>query len=332
MDIRQLEAFVWVTRLGSFSKAGEQLFLTQPTISAHIGSLERELGVRLVARTTKSVGLTEEGVRLLAYAEEILRLRDEAMTAVALEKQRCNSLTALFQIGAEEKTVLSFVGSGGKTTFLFALANELAQQGRRVAVTTTTRIFRPDAQQCPQVVTDGDKHKINALLAQARLVTVGMQQENGKLSSPGEEMLDYLRRSADVLLIEADGSRGLPLKATSEYEPVVWPKTRRVVAVVGLSALGEPLGRVCHRAHLAQELLRTGVEHIVTPLDVVRLVTQCYGQFGARLTVALNQADSAYLRDRAREIALLLRQKGIRNIVITSFLTRQFEDDTGANR
>ena len=50
MNLKQLEAFVQVAEGGSFSKAAKQLFLTQPTISAHISSLEKELNARLFVR------------------------------------------------------------------------------------------------------------------------------------------------------------------------------------------------------------------------------------------------------------------------------------------
>ena len=61
MNLKQLEAFVKVAEGGSFSKAAKSLFLTQPTISAHISSLERELNVRLFVRNTKEVILSEQG-------------------------------------------------------------------------------------------------------------------------------------------------------------------------------------------------------------------------------------------------------------------------------
>lgn len=82
MDFKQLEAFSAVVNLGSFSRAGERLFLTQPTISAHIRSLEQELGVQLIVRTTKEVYPSEEGKRLYAYAQKLLRLRDDAIASV----------------------------------------------------------------------------------------------------------------------------------------------------------------------------------------------------------------------------------------------------------
>ena len=55
MNLKQLEAFVEVAEGGSFSKAAKNLYLTQPTISAHISALEKELEVRLFVRNTKEV-------------------------------------------------------------------------------------------------------------------------------------------------------------------------------------------------------------------------------------------------------------------------------------
>lgn len=68
MNLKQLEAFVEVAESGSFSKAAKCLFLTQPTVSAHILALEKELDIRLFVRNTKEVCLTEEGQRLYFYA------------------------------------------------------------------------------------------------------------------------------------------------------------------------------------------------------------------------------------------------------------------------
>lgn len=74
MNLKQLEAFVSVAEEGSFSKAAKALFLTQPTVSAHISSLETELGVRLFVRNTKEVNLSEDGQTLYGYAKQMIVL------------------------------------------------------------------------------------------------------------------------------------------------------------------------------------------------------------------------------------------------------------------
>ena len=74
MNLKQLEAFVQVSESGSFSKAAKELFLTQPTISANISSLEKELNVRLFIRNTKEVSLSDDGKDLYRYAKQITDL------------------------------------------------------------------------------------------------------------------------------------------------------------------------------------------------------------------------------------------------------------------
>lgn len=72
MDLKQLEIFVAVAKYRSFSKAAKELFLTQPTISAHIQNLEKELGTILVNRNNKLITLTKPGEILFDHAIYIL--------------------------------------------------------------------------------------------------------------------------------------------------------------------------------------------------------------------------------------------------------------------
>lgn len=87
MNLKQLEAFVEVAESESFSKAAKKLFLTQPTVSAHISSLEKELDVRVFVRNTKEVALSEEGQKLYRYARQILDLTDEIREEFGRERE-----------------------------------------------------------------------------------------------------------------------------------------------------------------------------------------------------------------------------------------------------
>ena len=87
MDFRQLEVFVAVVDLSSFSKAGEKLYLSQPTVSAHIIALEKELDVPLIIRNTREIYPSEEGQKLYDYAIRLLRLRDEALEQICAHGQ-----------------------------------------------------------------------------------------------------------------------------------------------------------------------------------------------------------------------------------------------------
>ena len=86
MNLRQLEAFVEVAEAGSFSKAAKILFLTQPTISAHISTLEKELNTRLFVRNTKEVSLSESGKLLYRYARQIVDLESKIQEVFLDEK------------------------------------------------------------------------------------------------------------------------------------------------------------------------------------------------------------------------------------------------------
>jgi DNA-binding transcriptional LysR family regulator len=83
MDLRRLEIFVKVAELGSFSRAAEALFLTQPTVSEHMRALEDELGVQLLDRLGRGAAATPAGTLLLGYAERMLALSREAAQAMA---------------------------------------------------------------------------------------------------------------------------------------------------------------------------------------------------------------------------------------------------------
>ncbi|HZK24604.1 MAG TPA: selenium metabolism-associated LysR family transcriptional regulator [Oscillospiraceae bacterium] len=80
MEFYQLEAFVMVAAHRSFSRAAEQLYLSQPTISSHVKSLETELNTPLFDRGKNGLLLTPAGTTLFRYAKDLLQLRTDALT------------------------------------------------------------------------------------------------------------------------------------------------------------------------------------------------------------------------------------------------------------
>ena len=79
MEFRQLEVFICVAKNLSFSKAAEELYISQPSVSAQIIALEKALGVQLLIRNNKSVSLTKAGLDFLLRAQKILTLRDQTI-------------------------------------------------------------------------------------------------------------------------------------------------------------------------------------------------------------------------------------------------------------
>lgn len=190
--------------------------------------------------------------------------------------------------------VTSVIGSGGKTSLLAALARELSGT---VVLTTTTHIL-PFAG--VPLVTSADADNVRAALAGSRVVCVGSQAEkDGKLVAP-ELGMDVLAALADHVLVEADGSRRLPLKAHAPWEPVIPACSARTVLVLGASGLDHPVREAVHRPERFCELAGCTPDDPATPELVARVANA-----EALADVALvNQADVA--PDASRELAGLL--------------------------
>ena len=94
MEFKQLEAFVAVVDYGSFSEAARKLYLTQPTISTHIRSLEEELHTRMIIRTTKKLTITPKGYQLYDSAVRMLDIRNNLFENFTGSKKQIIDLAA----------------------------------------------------------------------------------------------------------------------------------------------------------------------------------------------------------------------------------------------
>ena len=158
-----------------------------------------------------------------------------------------------------ERGVTALIGGGGKTTLMYTLAEELRHRGT-VVVTTSTHIQRPE--QYP-VLTAADD--VAAALAEHGAVCVASESPEGKLCAPALSF-EALAALADFVLVEADGSKRLPLKAHAPHEPVIPPNARRIIYVVGADGFGRPIRQVCHRPERYAALCGASENDIVTPM------------------------------------------------------------------
>lgn len=150
------------------------------------------------------------------------------------------------------------VGAGGKTSLMYALAADLAARGRRVVTTTSTRILAPPPCLVPweALVVESDPMDAVARLPRGcagwhRTIAAALDRKAGKLVGHEPSAIDAIVDSgrADHVLVEADGARGRPIKAHRDGEPVLGSSVGVVLAVLGLSCLGRPLGEdAVHRA------------------------------------------------------------------------------------
>lgn len=214
----------------------------------------------------------------------------------------------------EEKHVVSLCGSGGKTTLMYALAEE--SRGRmRTAVFTTTHIFPPEGENMALSVPMREE-ACRAAWKNGRIAATGRFLEGErKFGAPEEHEMSFLCREGQAVFIEADGSRRMPLKFPAAWEPVIRPETTHVVVVAGLSALGRPAEDVIHRLALAREEMEIP-SGPVSEETAARLLWKGYARFSP--IFVLNQADNSELRERGEHIAALLRSFGAERTAVIS--------------
>lgn len=100
--------------------------------------------------------------------------------------------------------------------------------------------------------------------------------ERGKINPLSKETFDAACAHADVVLVEADGSRRLPLKYPGDSEPVIPENTDEIIVVCGLNAIGQKAKDVCHRLELVKKCLGIDDDTLITPAHIQKLVTEGY--------------------------------------------------------
>ena len=200
-------------------------------------------------------------------------------------------LSALPEI---RRGVTAIIGSGGKTSLMLRLCRELPGT---VIVCTSTHIFPPE--DLPLVTEP-------MTMLPARKLCAGTRVENGKLTAPVPSF-EELAALADYVLVEADGSKGLPLKAHLAHEPVIPACANQTIQVLGLTGLGRRICDAAHRPERYAELCGAAVEDIVTVARAARVLnTEALAD-----RYVLNQADDPEKQAWGRTLALLLERPAI---------------------
>ena len=169
-----------------------------------------------------------------------------------------------------ELIVKAFVGAGGKTTLLKKQAAEYWKQGLRVFVTTTTHMLTEE----DTLLTD-DVDAILQRLEEKRYVMAGLPSGE-KITPLSPETYDVVCRYADVVLVESDGSRHMPIKFPNHHEPVIYENTDEILVVCGLHALGKRMCDAAHRLELVKQCLDVSEDTIVTEEHIEKLVREGY--------------------------------------------------------
>ena len=226
--------------------------------------------------------------------------------------------------------MVSLVGAGGKTTTLLHLAKELRDAGKKVLVTTTTKIFKPNKPHVDRLFIVED---VAALLGEAAkldpplIIGAGSKLDQEKLIGLPARWLDEIATSNHfaAVLVEADGAASRLFKVPSEFEPVVPRTTALTIWVLSIKVVGKPLdGTSVHRAETAAALSGMPLGTPVTEQLILNLARHPEGCLkgipaASRKSAMINQADSPEELERAKHLGKALLQLEFDRVVVNSF-------------
>ena len=172
-------------------------------------------------------------------------------------------MAQLWELLGIEKGLTAVIGSGGKTSLLYELAEELRPCGTAL-LATTTHIMKP-----PQYPFAATASALASALAAHGVACAGSFTAEGKLTAPD---FHGWETAADFVLVEADGSKRLPAKAHETWEPVLPPQRKRTVCVLGASAFGQPIRQAAHRPALYAALAGATEDAVITPQLAARVL------------------------------------------------------------
>ena len=166
--------------------------------------------------------------------------------------------------------IIAVVGSGGKTTLIKKLAAQYRSQGKTVLVTTTTHMFIEK----DTLLTD-DAGTIIEALRETGYAMAGIP-EGEKIKALSKDTFRKVCVCADVVLVEADGSKHMPFKFPNATEPVIPDGVDHIIVVWGPCGLHRPAREVCHRLDLVVQCLGIAEDTLITPAHVQDLLQTGY--------------------------------------------------------
>lgn len=208
---------------------------------------------------------------------------------------------------------VAFTGGGGKTSLIFKLAEKFSKQGKRVIVTTTTHMaWEPER---PFVEAEDVSELCRLTEQYGYVIAAHHAAGQPKISGPEKGMLEKLPGFCDLLLVEADGSRRMPLKVPAFHEPVIPAFTDMVVGVIGLDCIGKKICDTAHRPDDVAGFLGKRVDEAVTWMDVANIIQSGSGLRkgvnGRRFLAYLNKADTLGDLCVAEKIAAQCQEAGV---------------------
>ncbi|MGJ0845674.1 selenium cofactor biosynthesis protein YqeC [Tissierella praeacuta] len=232
------------------------------------------------------------------------------------------------ELNIDEKEMISFVGGGGKTTTIFQLAKELILLGKKVLISTTTKIGVPLKDQYDYLFLKDLKHNFNP--QNSTITILGEEIKGKKLIGISPERLDeiFTRNIFDIILIEADGANRKTIKAPASHEPVVPISSTKTIGVIGLDSLGKSIDKNnVHRAEILSAISEKALLDIIDEETIIKLVLDKNGLFkntyGNKILL-LNKADDEIKILRGTKIKKVLKDNGFKDVIISNIKKKEF--------
>lgn len=231
-------------------------------------------------------------------------------------------------LGVSPGDVVAFAGAGGKSGAIVAVAGELVEAGMTVLVAPTTKMLVKEAERIGPLSTSEDAGELraeveSALAKGAPAVVAGSALiSKNRVGGVDPAWISTLAPLADVVLIEADGSRQRPIKGTADHEPALPDTATLVVAVANITAFGAPVNEEhVHRPELFSKLTGVGPGQSITARAFARALAE--GSLadlpsGARAAALITGVEPGSTMADASVITRELWRMGVKKVVLTS--------------
>lgn len=184
-------------------------------------------------------------------------------------------------LGISGGDVVAFAGAGGKSAAILQVARELTEAGMTVITVPTTKMFMDEVERLGPLVTSEDPQELAAKVKAAlyggsnSVVAGRVRISKNRIDGVDPDSVGDLAPLADVVLVEADGSRRRPIKGTANHEPVIPASASLVVAVGNVSALGSPVDEDhVHRPAVFSELTGVSAGQTITARAFARALAE----------------------------------------------------------
>lgn len=239
------------------------------------------------------------------------------------------------EISLIKRELISIVGAGGKTSSMFKLANELLAHDKKVLVTTSTAIFKPnDGNYEKLILIENNKYENMKIQASNKGLTVLARtvSPKNKLLGADPKIIDQIFKSNifDYIIVEADGANRKAIKAPKAHEPVIPSCTTKTIGVIGMDCVGKKLYEEnAHRAQLLADISNMKLGDLIDENTIYNLIVSGEGIFKSvpemsEKYIILNKSETEKRKKVAAKVKNMIEDNkvDIDKIIITSMRCR----------